>query len=105
MPQTLRLSTKARESMEALADLLAHIAHDGVFTAGEWAACERQLREALSLVEQTDDALAIGLALLKGGPESKQARTLARNYGATHGTVIELHTQRRHRGANHDDAA
>ena len=87
--QTTRLSTKARDEMEALSDLLTHIAHDGVFSDAEWLACERQMRRTLLLIEQTDDAQALGMAAMKGGV-TRHVRELTRQYDETHGTVVHL---------------
>ena len=104
--QTPRLSTKARDEVEALSALLHHIAHDGVFSEAEWAACERQMRTVVDLVTKTDDALGIGLAAMKVGV-TRHVRDLVRSYDDTHGAVIQMpvHIRQRRRGANHDDAA
>lgn len=104
--QTPRLSTKARDEVEALSALLHHIAHDGVFSEAEWAACERQMGVVLDLVAKTDDALGIGMAALKGGV-TRHVRDMVRSYDDTHGTVIQMpvHIQERRRHGSDDSAA
>lgn len=88
--QTPRFSTKARIAVETLHDLSRSIHHDRHLSDAELAAWDAAMREAMDWIARTDDALAYGMAALKGGPDAPHARQLRREYEQVHSAPVDM---------------
>jgi hypothetical protein len=105
MPQTLRLSTKARAAAEHLADLAGRIHDDQTITPAELASFREAMRDVIELTAHVDDSLNLAMVLMKGGATSRRFREVARDYERTHGAVIDMAHERKHRRPGMDNGA
>lgn len=73
-------------------------------------ALHREVHEAHHHASYADSSFAYGMAIFRLGPEARMPELRARELRADFGVCVDIntarqHTKKRHRGANHDDAA
>lgn len=83
--QTLPATTQLRDAWE---DAL----EDGVL-------CPKEITHLSKLIERVDDGVRHALAVLKGGPDAKRAKTTGKDYERLHGPIrIDQYTRtKKHR--------
>lgn len=91
--QTLPATTQLRDAWE---DAL----EDGIL-------CPKEISHLSKLIERVDDGVRHALAVLKGGPDAKRAKTTGKDYERLHGPIsIERYARKKHRrDATPTDAA
>jgi len=109
---TLRLSSRARNAVEDLADLARGIHADGVVDTDELTRFRTQLDTAAHLTAYTDDTLGLGLTMIRGGETERyeeKRRDVERLYDTKIVSLAQYRRKtriqkRRHHG-NDDSAA